>query len=249
VRTLKGLESTIELVLLDWELFPHGWSFTGRDGTAAFDPLYGFTRISELYFKANPEYTGRYTVPVLWDKKRETIVSNESSEIIRMFYSEFDGLLPEELRESSKPNGGLFPPGLKEEIEIMNQWVYDTINNGVYKAGFATSQTAYEEAVTALFKSLDRIEHILKERAEKNEGPYLFGKHITEADIRLYPTIARFDVAYHTLFMCNLWLIREHYPHIQRWLERLYWDNSDVTRGAFGKSTDFNAVSGILPFW
>ena len=163
-----------------------------------------------------------------------------------MFYSEFDALLPHELREVNKEGGGLLPMELKAEIDEMNEWVYLTINNGVYKAGFATSQSAYEDAVTALFKSLDRIEEILRSGAEKNEGPYLFGKYITEADIRLYPTIARFDVAYHTLFMCNLYLIRENYPHIQKWLERLYWDESPVTRGAFGKSTDFNAVSDLL---
>ncbi|KAH8809273.1 glutathione S-transferase [Xylogone sp. PMI_703] len=242
VRTLKGLESIIDMVVTDWELFPHGWSFTGRDGTAPKDPLYGFTRLSQLYYKANPEYTGRFTVPVLWDKKKETIVSNESSEIIRMLYKEFDEFLPQELRESSKPGGGLLPNSLKEEIEKMNEWVYDTVNNGVYKAGFASAQEPYNEAVTALFKSLDKIEEILKSRAEKKEGPYLFGKHVTEADIRLFPTIARFDVAYHTIFMCNLYLIREHYPHIQKWLETLYWDESDATRGAFRKSTNFRAI-------
>lgn len=245
VRTLKGLESIIDMVLLDWELFPEGWSFTGRYGTAPKDPLYGFTRLSELYYKANPKYTGRFTVPVLWDKKKETIVSNESSEIIRMFYTEFDALLPEELRESSKPNGGLLPKELEAEIDEMNKWVYDTINNGVYKAGFATVQEAYNDAVTELFKSLDRVEEILQTRAKKNEGPYLFGKYVTEADIRLYPTIARFDVAYHTLFMCNLYLIREHYPYIQTWLQRLYWDETEATRGAFKKSTDFLAVGSF----
>ena len=125
-----------------------------------------------------------------------------------MFYSEFDALLREELRESSKA-GRLLPLELKREIDEMNEWVYNSINNGVYKAGFATTQAAYEDAVTVLFKSLDRVEEILKLNAERNTGPYLFGKFITEADIRLFPTIVRFDVAYHTLFMCNLYLIRE----------------------------------------
>jgi putative glutathione S-transferase len=155
-----------------------------------------------------------------------------------MFYSSFDSLLPESLRETSKPSGGLLPENLKAEIEEMNTWVYDTINNGVYKAGFATSQTAYEDAVVKLFASLDRIEDHLS----SGPGPYLFGEHVTEADIRLYPTIVRFDVAYHTLFMCNLKMIRHDYPNIQKWLTRLYWDKSEETRGAFGKSTDFNAI-------
>jgi glutathionyl-hydroquinone reductase len=243
VRTLKGLEEIIQIVILDWELYAHGWSFTGRDGTAEKDPLYGFTRLSDLYFKANPDYKGRYTVPVLWDKKLGTIVSNESSEIIRMFYTEFDSLLPAELREVNKPNGGVLPAHLKEEIEEMNSWVYPNINNGVYRSGFATTQTAYEEAVTSLFAALDRVESHL----ENNPGPYLFGKHITEADIRLYPTIARFDIAYYGMFMCNLYMIREHYPRIQEWFERLFWDESEETRGAFRKSTNFNAVSyGLL---
>jgi putative glutathione S-transferase len=194
-----------------------------------------------LYFKAEPSFSGRYTVPVLWDKVHETIVSNESSEVIRMLYSSFDAFIPDALREKNKPNGGLLPPNLLSEIDEMNSWVYDTINNGVYKAGFASSQAVYDEAARGVFKSLDRIEEILS----KSPGPYLFGSNITEADIRLYPSIARFDIAYHTLFMCNLKMIRHDYPEIQKWFARLYWDKSDETRGAFGASTNFHAVNCV----
>ncbi|KAL2063185.1 hypothetical protein VTL71DRAFT_6257 [Oculimacula yallundae] len=238
VRTLKGLEDIIQVVILDWELFPEGWSFTGRDGTHPADPLYGFTRLSQLYLKAEPNYSARFTVPVLWDKKTETMVSNESSEIIRMFYSAFDDLIPAERRESAKSNGGLLPPRLLREIDEMNSWIYDTINNGVYKAGFADTQEAYETHVLALFKSLDRVEDILA----KSNGKYLFGDQLTDADIRLFPTIVRFDVAYHTLFMCNLKMIRYDYPCIQKWLVGLYWDESEETKGAFRKSTNFDAI-------
>jgi glutathionyl-hydroquinone reductase len=161
-----------------------------------------------------------------------------------MFYSAFDSLLLAPLRESSKPNGGLLPPSLLRQIDEMNTWVYDTINNGVYRAGLATTQSAYEEAVRKLFASLDRIESHLENYA--SGGPYLFGKYLTEADIRLFPTIVRFDVAYYTLFMCNLKSIRYEYPRIQRWLEGLYWDKSEVTRGAFGSTTDFGPVSRVI---
>jgi putative glutathione S-transferase len=172
--------------------------------------------------------------------RAETIVNNESSEIIRMFYSEFDAFIPTERGESAKGEAGLFPPHLRSEIEEMNEWVYDTINNGVYKIGFASSQQAYQDNIFPLFKSLDRVEAHL---GNPEHQPYLFGKHITEADIRLYTTIARFDVAYFTIFKCNLKMIRYEYPNLHLWLRRLYWDESGVTRGAFKKTTFFDQVS------
>jgi putative glutathione S-transferase len=170
----------------------------------------------------------------------ETIVSNESSEIIRMFYTEFDAFIPEHLREASKGDKGLFPEHLRKEIEAMNEWVYDDLNNGVYKTGFAQSQEAYEEHVYPVFKALDRLEEHL---GQPGHGSYLFGDHITEADIRAYTTILRFDVAYVTIFKCNLKMIRYDYPRLHDWLRNLYWDESRTTNGGAFKSTvDFQAV-------
>jgi putative glutathione S-transferase len=240
---LKGLEDIIELVVMDYIMFPEGWGYSGRDGTAEKDPFYGFTRHRQLYEKAEPGYEGRVLVPTLWDKKNETIVNNESSEIIRMFYTEFDDLLPEKFREQSHPAGGYYPESLKEQIDQFNEWVYDTINNGVYKCGFASSQEAYDKNIDILFESLDRVEA----RLEKSDGPFLFGKHLTEADIRLYPSIARFDVAYHTIFKCNLKMIRHDYPRIDKWYRNIYYDEGEETRGgAFKKATDWDAVSALL---
>jgi glutathionyl-hydroquinone reductase len=237
VRSLKGLEHVIQMVVMSADLGPDGWSFSEKE------PLYGFKLLKEFYLKADPTYEGRYTVPMLWDKKKETIVNNESSEVIRMFYTEFDDFLPEGLREVNLPGGGFYPAPLRTQIDEMNEWVYSTINNGVYKTGFARSQEAYDANIHLLFKSLDRVEEHL---GQPGHQPYLFGDHITDADIRLYTTIARFDVAYYLIFKCNLKMIRHDYPRIHLWFRRLYWDESEKTRGGvFKKTTFFNIVRSI----
>jgi len=235
-RQLKGLESIIELYQVHFIMGPDGWYFSGEGGSLPEDPLYGFKTLRQLYQKVQPDYDGRVTVPVLWDKKSHTMVNNESSEIIRMFTSEFDDLIPEKLREANRPGGGLYPEPLRAEIDALNAWVYDTVNNGVYKTGFATSQEAYEANLGPLFASLDRLEALLGSHGKR----YLLGDHLTEADIRLYTTMARFDVAYHSVFMCNLKSIRHDYPHLHLWLRRLYWDRDEdgPLRAAFYKTTE-----------
>ena len=153
-----------------------------------------------------------------------------------MFYSAFDAFIDPPLRESSKP---LLPDDKKADIEAMNEWIYEKINNGVYKCGFASAQEAYDVNVQALFKGLDRVETHLSQQGTL----FLFGNHITEADVRLYPTIARFDAAYYTLFKCNLKMIRYDYPKLHAWLQRLYWDTSEETNGgAFGSTTHWGAI-------
>jgi putative glutathione S-transferase len=157
--------------------------------------------------------------------------------VIRIFYSAFDSFLPLPLRESSKGPKSLLPAHLVPAIDALNAWVYDDLNNGVYRAGFATAQSAYLSAVRGVFAALDKLEDHLSHGKD-----YLFGDFITDADIRLYPTIVRFDVAYHTIFKCNLKMIRWDYPKLHSWVRRLYWDESERTNGgAFHKTVDFQA--------
>ena len=158
-------------------------------------------------------------------------MNNESPEIIRMFYTAFDAFIDPALRETSKP---LLPADKLGEIDAMNQWVYDTVNNGVYKCGFATTQEAYDANIYPLFKSLDRLEAHL---TANGETPYLFGEQITDADIRLFTTLVRFDVGYHTLFKCNLKMIRHDYPRLHKWLRMLYWDTGKESNGGAFRST------------
>ncbi|KAG6889132.1 hypothetical protein C0995_003492 [Termitomyces sp. Mi166 len=205
-----------------------GWPFANVDPfpDTDVDPLYHAEHVKDLYIKADPEYIGRFTVPVLWDKKTHTIVNNESSEIIRIFNTAFNHLIPPE-----KAALDYYPTNLREQIDELNAWIYPNINNGVYRAGFATSQEAYQKAVVEVFEALDRVERHL---AGKD---YLVGDKLTEADIRLWVTIIRFDPVYVGHFKCNFRTIRDGYPAIHKWMQKLYWNNS-----AFQSSTNFEHI-------
>jgi putative glutathione S-transferase len=205
-RKLKKLEDIISLSIVDPLMQENGWEFTDYPGSIR-DTVNGSHYLHEIYTAAKADYTGRVTVPVLWDKENKTIVNNESSEIIRMFNLGFN-----EFGDSSLD---LYPFELKDEIDQINSIVYDNINNGVYKCGFATSQQAYEEAFNNLFHTLDQIENLLAERR------YLVGDKMTEADWRLFTTLLRFDSVYYTHFKCNLRRIEE-YLNLSNYLRELY---------------------------
>lgn len=205
-RKLKGLEDIIPISVVHPFMGEHGWTFAEGKGVIA-DPLIHADYAYELYIKAKPNYTGRVTVPILWDKKTNTIVSNESSEIIRMFNSAFD--------EVGALAGDFSPASLLPEIDDINAFVYTTINNGVYKAGFSTTQEAYEDAVIELFAALDTLEARLADKR------YLTGSTITEADWRLFTTLVRFDAVYVGHFKCNLRRIID-YPNLWGYLRDLY---------------------------
>ena len=205
-RKLKGLEDAISLSVVHWLMRDEGWTFAEGPGVIA-DDVNGARVLHEVYTRAAPDYTGRVTVPVLWDKARGTIVSNESAEIIRMLNSAFDGV-------GAAP-GDYCPSDLLGEIDAVNARVYDNVNNGVYKAGFATTQDAYEEAVRPLFETLDWLEERLTGR------DFLVGDRLTEADWRLFTTLVRFDPVYVGHFKCNLRRIAD-YPALSAYLRRLY---------------------------
>ncbi|KAL1914356.1 uncharacterized protein VTP21DRAFT_8995 [Calcarisporiella thermophila] len=210
VRGLKGLDSIIGVTVVDPLMEEKGWRFNPDLKIYDPNPVSGIEYLRELYLIANPQYNGRYTVPVLWDKKQKIIVNNESAEIIRMFNEVFDDIVP------SSRGLNFYPEKLRSEIDSLNEWIYDTVNNGVYKAGFATSQEQYEINCRALFQSLDRIEGILGEKV------FLTGNELTEADIRLWTTIVRFDPVYHGHFKCNVKGIEKDYPNILRWARQIY---------------------------
>ncbi|KRD99946.1 glutathionyl-hydroquinone reductase YqjG [Bosea sp. Root381] len=204
-RVLKGLERFIGVSVVHWLMLDKGWTFAAGEGVVP-DPIGGAQYLHEVYTKADPDYSGRVTVPVLWDKRTGTIVSNESAEIIRMFNSAFDEL-------GAKP-GDYYPATLRAEIDALNERIYGTVNNGVYKAGFATTQAAYEEALGPLFETLDWLEERLAAQS------FLAGEAITEADWRLFTTLVRFDAVYVGHFKCNIRRIAD-YPHLSAYLRRL----------------------------
>ncbi len=205
-RSLKGLEEMISLSVVHWYMAENGWTFEEGDGVIS-DPLHNARLMHQIYTAADPHYSGRVTVPVLWDKKKQTIVSNESSEIIRMFNAAFD--------EIGALEGDYYPEDRRRDIEALNDRIYDTVNNGVYKSGFATTQAAYEEAVTPLFETLDMLEERLADQR------YLMGNRLTEADWRLFTTLIRFDPVYVGHFKCNLRRIAD-YPNLSNYVRDLY---------------------------
>lgn len=200
-RALKGLQAHIDVTIVCPDMLSHGWQF------GIPEPLYGYTQLHQLYTHAKADYTGRVTVPVLWDKKLHTIVSNESSEIIRMFNSAFNELTGNQT--------DYYPQALRTAIDEWNEFIYPNINNGVYRCGFATTQKAYEEAFEALFAALDKVDQYLATHR------CLAGNQITEADWRLFTTLVRFDAVYVGHFKCNRQRIAD-YPHLSGYLRELY---------------------------
>ena len=206
VRHLKGLTDAIELNVVHWLMKDGGWSF--RDGECVTgDPAIGAGNLHQLYSHAKPDYSGHVTVPVLWDTQTETIVNNESADIMRMLGSAFDGCGANDL--------DLYPEDHRDEIDALNERIYDAVNNGVYKAGFATTQEAYDKAVKPLFAMLDELE-------DRLDGPdWLIGDRLSETDIRLWTTLIRFDPVYHTHFKCNIRRIAD-YPNLAAFTRRIY---------------------------
>jgi putative glutathione S-transferase len=204
-RKLKRLEEVVSVSIVEPAMVDQGWRFGDYPGSTA-DVVNGASYLHEIYTRADPHYTGRATVPALWDRERATIVNNESADLVRMFDSGFGALADNSVE--------LYPEGLRAEINALNDEVYRKLNNGVYRAGFATTQAAYEEAFVDVFAMLDELELRLESAA------FLSGGRLTEADIRLFVTLVRFDAAYHGQFKCNLRRIAD-YSALSRYLARL----------------------------
>lgn len=236
-RKLKGLEDMISVSVVHWRMLENGWEFSPEDNLP--DDLGGRDFMHQVYTDADPKYTGRVTVPVLWDKKNNTIVNNESAEIIRILNTAFDGLGAKE--------GDYYPEHLRAEIDAVNERVYHDVNNGVYKSGFATTQPAYEEAVTTLFSTLDWLEERLSSQR------YLAGNTLTEADWRLFTTLVRFDPVYHGHFKCNIRMLKD-YPNLWAYSRDLYQQpgvaetvHFDHIKGHYYESHTMINPTGIVP--
>lgn len=222
LRKLKGLEGLIDVSVVSWLMLENGWTFDKAHGSSG-DTLDGFDFMHQRYTADTANYTGRVTVPVLWDKHLKRIVSNESAEIIRMFNSAFNGLTGNTL--------DFYPEALRPSIDALNERIYPAVNNGVYRAGFATSQQAYERAFDDLFAELDHQEQRL------GEHRYLAGEYLTEADVRLFTTLIRFDAVYYSHFKCNLRRIAD-YPNLSNWLREMYqWPG-------VAETVDFEHIKG-----
>jgi putative glutathione S-transferase len=238
-RKLKKLEDLISVSVTEPLYGKTGWEFGTATPGATPDTINGKATLAEIYLLADPHYTGRVSVPVLWDKKRRTIVNNESAEIIRMLNAAFDAL--------TGAHADYYPAALRADIDRMNELTYSTVNNGVYRAGFATSQAAYEEAARGVFATLDRIEELLSRQR------YLIGDRLTEADWRLFPTLVRFDAVYFSHFKCNLRRIAD-YPNLSNYLRDLYQvpgvaetvSIDHIKRHYYGSQRNVNPT-GIVP--
>jgi len=237
-RALKGLERAISVSIVDPVIVDQGWPFGDGPGCVP-DTVNGFHHLHQVYTKARPDYTGRVSVPVLWDKRKGGIVNNESSEIIRMLNSEFEAF--------ASSHEDYYPKALRAEIDAVNQAVYTGINNGVYRCGFATTQDAYEKAFDLVFSTLDEME------ARLDRTRYLVGDRITEADWRLFPTLVRFDAVYHGHFKCNLRRL-EDYPNLSNTTRELYQvpgiaetvDMDHIKRHYYASHRHINGT-GIVP--
>jgi len=237
-RKLKKLEDVISLSVVSYHMGSLGWTFDRLTGSTG-DEVNNAIRLSEIYLRADPRFSGRVTVPALWDKERGTIVNNESAEIIRMFNAAFDTFTDDRT--------DYYPEFLREEIDRINAYIYENVNNGVYRAGFATTQEAYDEAFRALFDALDTLERRLFGQR------YLVGNMLTEADWRLFTTLLRFDAVYHGHFKCNLRRIVD-YPNLSNYLRDLYQlrgvaetvNFDHIKRHYYGSHKEINPT-GIVP--
>ncbi len=238
MRALKGLEDVIGLSVVHWLMRDDGWTFAPGDGVVG-DPVMAAEFMHQVYTAADPGFTGRVTIPVLWDRERATIVNNESAEIIRMLGSAFD--------EHGAVEGDYYPADLGAEIDLVNERVYSTLNNGVYRCGFAKSQDAYDDAFAALFATLDWLE----ERLAKQR--FVAGNRFSEADIRLFTTLIRFDAVYHGHFKCNARQVRD-YPNLWAYTRQIYQMDKigptvnfdHIKRHYYASHLDINPT-GIVP--